>query len=444
MTGQRDESAIEPIAIEAVRRHFDDTEAIEVRWRFDVHGGTFGELEAATFAAACAEAVATTTPLVTVVRTGGTRLQQGMRSLVGIPRAALALADLAAAGLPHVSVAAHPTTGGVWVAIGSLADVRAAVRGATVGFSGPRVVEAMTGEPVPRGANTGESAAAAGLVDALLDADGLDVWVGRVLRALRAGPLEPAPVGGVGCPRPPARHGWDQVVHSRTAPRSDGADLANAMLADAVALRGGDDTVTASVGRLHDRPVVVAAVAARRAGRVSVAGYRLLTRAARLADRLRLPLVTLVDSAGADPLPASEDDGIAAAIGTALTAVIGCGSPTVAVVHGEGGSGGALAAAVCDTVIVTTDGWFAALAPEGAAAALRTTPEDAAEIMRLAPAELLADGFADEVVAGAPAAVRDRVAAELARLSALAPEDRATRRHHRWRDPLPPAPDDSP
>src|SRR4051812_17673042 len=103
MTGQRDESTIDGIAVNVRRRDFDGAPAVVVEWRFAVHGGTFGERESAAFAAACRQAIDTATPLVTILRSGGTRLQQGMRSLVGIPRAALALGDLAAAGLPHIS-----------------------------------------------------------------------------------------------------------------------------------------------------------------------------------------------------------------------------------------------------------------------------------------------------------------------------------------------------
>ncbi|HET6910742.1 MAG TPA: carboxyl transferase domain-containing protein, partial [Mycobacteriales bacterium] len=136
-------------------------QALVARWNFAVHGGTFGMHEAEVFEQACAEAADTATPLVTVLRSGGTRLQEGMRALVGVARATIALEDLARAHVPHICVVDHPTTGGIWVAIGAAADVRAAVAGATVGFSGPRVIEAMTGERLPRGAHTAESAAAA-------------------------------------------------------------------------------------------------------------------------------------------------------------------------------------------------------------------------------------------------------------------------------------------
>src|SRR3954452_10567142 len=130
-------------AISAVERSYAGVPTVTVEWDFGVRGGTFGEAEAELFQAACAQAARNRTPLVTVLRSGGTRLQEGMRALVGIPRAVLALAGVRAARVRHIAVAASPTPGGVWVAIGSVADQRVGVRGATVGFSGPRVIEAM-------------------------------------------------------------------------------------------------------------------------------------------------------------------------------------------------------------------------------------------------------------------------------------------------------------
>jgi acetyl-CoA carboxylase alpha subunit len=428
--GPVDESA----ALVVERCDIDGIAVVVARRDFTVRGGTFGAAEADAFERACTDAAATGRPLLTWLRSGGTRLQEGMRALVGIPRATLALERLAAARVPHVSVADHPTTGGVWVAVGATADLRAAVRGATVGFSGPRVVEAMTGFVLPPGANTAERAFDAGLVDALVEPAEVLPWAGAALRALAAGAPEavtaPAPVS------PPDRHGWAQVEHSRRVDRPSGRELVAALVPDGVALRARDDTVAATVGHLLGRPVVAVAVAAARAGRVSPAGYRLLTRAAALAARLDRPLLTLVDTAGADPLPASEDDGVVAEIGNGLAAVLRCPSPTVAVVHGEGGSGGALAAAVTDLVAVTPNGWFAALAPEGAAAALRRSPQDAADLMRVAPAELVADGFADGVAPSDPDSLGRWLGAALDRLADTDPAVRRSVRGRRWSRPL--------
>ena len=395
-----------------------DQAVVAVVWDFGVQGGSFGADEADVFVSAAGLAARDRLPLVSFLRSGGTRLQQGMHALVGIPRALLALRELAAAQMPHVAVVDHPTTGGVWV-VGAAADVRLGVAGATVGFSGARAIEAMTGVTLGPGANTAESGLAAGLVDDVVDGDDVPNRLDAVLAALA--PDRPEPLG-LPAPVPvPGRHGWQQVEHSRTVGRLDGAALLGLLAgpgATPVPLLGGDHSVAAGVLRIAGRRMVVAAVAARRGARVGPPGYRLLARAARLAGRLDIPLVTLVDTPGADPLPDSEQAGAAAAIGDAMSAVLDCAAPTVTVVHGEGGSGGALAAAVCDTVGVTPDGWFAALGPEGAAATLRTTPEAAADLMHVAPGDLLAAGFADAMAPAEPDALRGWLVAHVDQLRA--------------------------
>lgn len=407
--------------------------AVVATWDFSVHGGSFGEDDATVLAAAASTALAERLPLLTLVRSGGVRLQEGMAALVGIPRARLALHDLAGAHLPHVSVADAPTTGGVWIAVTCGADLRVAVAGATVGFAGPRVVEAFTGVLPPPDSHTAEAAYDAGLVDAVLPPDQVPAWLDRVLTALR--PAEPEPSEPAAVPAPatsPAESGRQQVQRARARTVS-GAQLLTGLLADAVAMRAphGDGSVGAAVGRLAGRPVVAVALAAGLGTRPTPDGYRLATRAYRLAARLDLPVVSLVDTPGADPGTASEQDGIAAAMGEALDALLACPSPTLALVHGEGGSGGALAAAATDVLLVTPDAYFAAIGPEGAAAALRLPPEECADLMRITPADLVALGVADAVVA--PAGLADH----LGRLADMSRDARLARRRDRWRRAVP-------
>lgn len=408
---------------------------VAVAWDFSVQGGSFGEDDATTLAKAAAHAVVERVPLVTLVRTGGTRLQEGVAALVGIPRARLALLALAEAGLPHVSVADAPTTGGVWISVVAAADVRLAVAGATVGFAGPRVVEAVTGSLPGPASHTAESALAAGLVDAVLPRDEVVAWLTLTLETLA--PAVPAePPAAVPEATASVVGGWEQVLRSRARTVS-GRELLGRLLSGRVPLqaRYGDSTVAAAIGRFEGRPVVGVALAAELGGRPTPDGYRLATRAYLLAGRLRLPVLSLVDTPGAEPGPAAERDGTAPAMGEALDALLTCPSPTLALVHGEGGSGGALAAAVADVVLVSDEGYFAAIAPEGATAALRRPKQECADRMRLTPADLLALGFADEVPTAAGAAAA--LARHLERLEAMAPAARRETRLLRWSGPLP-------
>ncbi|CAO5148543.1 acyl-CoA carboxylase subunit beta [Frankia sp. AiPs1] len=423
-------------------------EAVVAVWDFAVHGGSFGAADAAGFAAAASAALKARRPLVSFLRSGGTRLQEGVAGLVGLPRVALALAALDEAGVGHVAVADQPTTGGVWVTIGARSDLRLAVHGATVGFSGPRVVAAMTGEPIPQDSHTATAAAAAGLVDAALLPEAVTDWLRRALTALSP-PYSPPPPSpsSPGSARPTVevahratatgtvaatRSGWEQVLATRTAPRPHGTELLHAFVPDGVDLTCADRLVTARTGLLAagGRRAVVVALGTSRGSSPGPDGYRLLSRAARLADKLGVGLITLVDTPGAASGPRAESAGIAAAIGDAMAAMLGCASPTVAIVHGEGGSGGALAATVADTVVMTPLSYFTALFPEGAAATLRIPAEQAANAAGLRPSELVRLGFADHLLADTDPETLTRAATAL--LTSLHGQEPTARRQLRW------------
>jgi acetyl-CoA carboxylase carboxyl transferase subunit beta len=409
----------------------DGCAAVVAAWDFTHQGGSFGEADATAFVAATDIAIDRALPLVTLIRSGGTKLPEGMRALVGIPRSALALRRLRTARLAHISVADHPTTGGVWVGVGATADLRIGVDGAVVGFSGPRAVTAMTGRDLPAGANTAAAAYGAGLVDALVAPGDVTALLGRALRVLTT--ETPTTLIQPTVTIPDARDAWDQVTSSRHAVRPGGRDLIRAMLTDAFPLAGADSSVAATIGHLEGRRVVAVALAAERSTMATPAGFGLLARAASLAGALDLPLVVVVDTPGADPH--TESLGLAASIATAMTAVLDCAAPTISLVHGEGGSGGALAGAVTDIVGVGVDAWFAAMGPEGAAATLRIEASDAARQMKITPADLLATGFGDVFVpagleAGWLATTIDRLAAEPATV-------RLQRREARWSSALP-------
>ncbi len=409
---------------------------VALAWDFAVQGGSFGEDDATVLAKAVQHAIAERVPVLTLVRSGGTRLQEGVAALVGIPRARLALIALAEAGLPHLSVGDAPTTGGVWISVVAAADVRVAVAGAIVGFAGPRVVEAVTGSLPGPDSHTAESAFAAGLVDAVLPRDQVVDWLAAALRTLAV----PTPVaseaasvrGGSGSDATGgSASGWEQVQVTR-ARTVGGRELLGRLLTDVLPLRAryGDSTVYAVVGRLEGRPVVGVALAAEVGGRPTPDGYRLAARAYRLASRLGLPVVSLVDTPGAEPGPAAERDGIAPAMGEALDALLTCATPTIALVHGEGGSGGALAATTTDTVLMTADSYFAPIGPEGATAALRRPAQECADRMRITPTDLLALGFADALATPAD------LSSYLLALEALPAEARRAARVSRWSAPL--------
>ncbi|MEW2069757.1 carboxyl transferase domain-containing protein, partial [Streptomyces sp. NPDC007346] len=152
-------------------------------FEFGFLGGSLGRLTGDRLEAAYGLALTRRLPLVALVATGGSRMQEGMVALTQLQRVAAASARLRAAGLPQIAVVRDPTTGGGWATVGAGADVVLAVPGAQVGFAGSRV-RPPDADPY---AYSAEGQFAAGQVDAVVPGEELPRTVGLWLRALGAG-----------------------------------------------------------------------------------------------------------------------------------------------------------------------------------------------------------------------------------------------------------------
>lgn len=197
----------------------------------------------------------------------------------------------------------------------------------------------------------------------------------------------------------------------------------------------------------HQKGHTTAELVARNFGMASPAGHRKALRLMRLAARLGLPVVTLVDTPGADPGVGAEEQGQAAAIAENILALSMLPTPVVAVVTGEGGSGGALALAVADRVLMLEHAVYSVISPEGCAAILwpdSSAAPQAARALRLTAPDLWRLGVVDEVVPEpAPAAQHDpagaaellarAVAANLGPLLDVPPATLVRRRRQRYR-----------
>jgi acetyl-CoA carboxylase carboxyl transferase alpha subunit len=208
---------------------------------------------------------------------------------------------------------------------------------------------------------------------------------------------------------------WARVQLARNLRRPRTLELVAAMADDWIELHGdrafGDDpAIVAGFARIDGRRVVVIGQQKgadtdenirRNFGMPHPEGYRKAMRAMELAERFGLPVVTLVDVPGAHPGPESEERGIAEAIARSIGLMTRLRTPIVAVITGEGGSGGALAIAVGDVVIALENAVYSVISPEGCASILWRTSDEAqtaAVAMRMTAAEQQALGVVDIVV----------------------------------------------
>lgn len=417
---------------------------VELAWFvFDFLGGSMGEVAGERLAEGLERAAARRVPFVLRTSTGGARMQEGMRALVQMPKVVAARVELARANQPLIAILGNPTTGGVLASITALADVTAVEEGATIGFAGPRVVETVTGTPLSESSHTPAAAMMHGLVDAVLPPDGARDFVARILRVLDSDPAPPD--GDVRVVRSTLAvpDAWSSVEAARAPERVRAPHFLVAISDATVQLRGDragsqDPAVVTSLARIAGRPFM--AISLDHKFSPGPGGYRKARRCVEIAARLRLPIVTIVDTRGADPSERSEAGGIAWEIARLFEAILLVPVPVLSIVTGEGGSGGALAFAAADVLLAYEDTIFSVIGPELAAEILWRDPgraEDAARLLRITAADLLDLGIADGIVAEpftADSLIRT-VAYHLARLeeSGATADEITARRLRRWR-----------
>jgi acetyl-CoA carboxylase carboxyl transferase beta subunit len=154
---------------------------------FAFMGGSMGSAVGEKFSRAADTAAERGVPLVSVTASGGARMQEGILSLMQLPKTVAAVADLHDAGQPLLSVMAHPTTAGVIASFASLGDVIVAEPNSLLSFTGPRVVQQTTREKLPDDFGLAESNYRFGHLDAIVPRPELKSYVARLLRLFANG-----------------------------------------------------------------------------------------------------------------------------------------------------------------------------------------------------------------------------------------------------------------
>ena len=401
---------------------------------FGFLGGSIGRDAARRLVAATERATAEGLPLLAGPASGGTRMQEGTPAFTAMIGISAAIARHKAAGLPYLVYLRHPTTGGVMSSWASLGHVTVAEPGALLGFLGPRVYQAITGERFPDGVQVAENLYASGLIDAVVSPRALPRVIARALTVLtRTGPGDaaftvPAEAATPAAATPPASStetdatdasaslreepvaAWDAVARSRNPARPGLRQLLRYAATDVLPLNGTGRGVVPqqrmllALARLGDAPCVVIGHDRRTGQRgtpFGPAALRQAQRGIRLSRELGLPLVSVIDTPGAELSRAAEEGGLAGEIARSLAELIELPSPTVSLILGAGTGGGALASLPADVVLCARHGWLAPLPPEGAAEILYRDPGRAAEAsagLGITATALRAAGIVDAII----------------------------------------------
>jgi acetyl-CoA carboxylase carboxyl transferase subunit beta len=171
----------------------DGIKAVIAVFDFDFMGGSMGAGAGEAIVAAAERAVATQAALLVLPASGGARMQEGMVSLMQMPRTIIAADMVKELGLPFIVVLTNPTTGGVTASFAMVGDIHIAEHGALIGFAGARVIENTIRETLPPGFQRAEYLMEHGMVDLVIERKDLRDTLGRVLRLLRG--KKPAKAG---------------------------------------------------------------------------------------------------------------------------------------------------------------------------------------------------------------------------------------------------------
>lgn len=403
-------------SVQVMRARINGYLVVVIGGEFGFLAGSVGQSAADRVVAGYQAATADSLPVITLPTSGGTRMQEGAAAFFRMTDIAWAAEEHLRTGAIRVGWLRNPTTGGVMATWGSYADITAAEPGALLGFLGPRVYEALHGEPFPP-VQTAENLARVGVIDQVVALGELREWVSGILDVVY-GDDEEDEFGDHGVPEPV--DAWEAITRTRDADRP-GPPAVLDLMSDRTELHGtgageSGGGIRLALGRLRG---VRTLVVAQTREEVSPAGLRVAQRGLRLADRVGLPVITLIDTPGGELSGRAEESAMAGEIARTLQTMSGLSVPSVSCVMGQGCGGAALALVPANVVVCMENGWVSPLPPEGASVITHRTPDRAAEMARQqgVGAESLVDAeVVDEVAAEGsdlPEAVADAVVTAL-------------------------------
>lgn len=360
---------------------------------FNFLGGSIGQATSRRIIDAIHQATARKLPLLVSPCSGGTRMQEGTKSFSLMISITTAVYRHKEAHLPYLVYLRNPVMGGVMASWGSAGHFTFAEPGALLGFLGPRVVELTTGTPMPEGVQTAENLAAKGIIDGVLAPSQLREAVEKIIHIIRPCTLTSAPPALPAVTPDLNQDAWGAIEASRNPQRPGLKQLLEVIGArNIICLSGSGDgrtspVVTCALARIKHRPVVLIGQDRHEQPpfaqtELGPAALRVARRGISLAHELQLPLVSIIDSPGAELSQFAEEHAIAGSIGRTLGELVYLDTPTVSVILGQGCGGGALAMLPSDVVLAAENAWLSPLPPEGASAILYRDVEHAPQLMQ--------------------------------------------------------------
>ena len=393
----------------------DGLSCILIALDFGFMGGSMGSVVGEKISLAFENAAKRKIPVITIITSGGSRIQEGILSLMQMAKTVLASNQLQQKGIPHISVLANPSTGQAYASFANMADIIISEPGAIVGVNPIRSISGDD-QKETESTHTSESHLIHGTLDAVTDRTKLKGVISVLLDLFnKEFTIKRTSSGQITYPTAQPTEAWHSVQIARHNSRPTSMDYMARIMDNFVELHGdrvyGDDpSVVCGLGQIGGQTVVVIGQQRDQTldstdegsnARTMPEGFRKAQRALRIAEKFELPVITLVDTPGANLSSEAEERGLGHAIASTLALISSLTVPTISTIIGEGGSSGALALGIADRVIMLENAIYSAVSPEEAAELIYQDEEKAEEVvgsLRLTARDCMEMEIVDQVV----------------------------------------------
>ena len=381
---------------------------------FGFMGGSISSVVGEKAALAFEHAAKRKLPVVAVLTSGGSRVNEGLLSLLQMGKITVSSERFSEKKLPLISVLANPTTGQAFASLANLADITLAEPGAIIGFSTARTIKESGTRSNQLTISNAESQLSNGMIDTIIDRTELNETLATLLDLtnpeFRLSYRKKTKRNQTPLPK---QRAWQSVGLARHTKRPTSIDYINRIILNFFELKGDrasgeDPAIVGGLGHLGGQTVMIIGQErggenndALNDGMTSPAGFRKAVRLMKLAEKFEIPVITLIDTPGPNQGAPSEIGGLGSSIASTMSVMASLNVPTIAAIIGQGGSEGALALAIADRVLMMQNAIYTAMAPEEAADLMfdkSTSNEEVAESLRLTAADCLELNMVDEIV----------------------------------------------
>lgn len=387
--------------------------------------GSMGVVVGEKITYAIEQAIEQKLPLVIFTVSGGARMQEGIISLMQMAKVTSALTKLDKAGLLYITVLTDPTYGGVTASFASLGDIILAEPKAMIGFAGQRVIEQTIGQSLPEGFQTAEFLLEHGFIDKIVERKDLKETICKLIK-LNKNCKEEANKLHIEKQTTSKNDNklvlskskltaWEKVEIARNPKRKTALDYIDRIFDEFVELHGDrnfkdDKAIVCGLGKIGNQNFTIIAEQKgrntkenieRNFGMPNPESYRKGIRFMKQAEKFKRPIITFIDTKGAYPGIGAEERGQGEAIAKSMFEMAKLKVPVIAIVIGEGSSGGALALGVGNKAIMLENAIYSILSPEGYSSILwkdASRYKEAAEKMKLTAEDLLELKVIDKII----------------------------------------------